>query len=96
MSEKNRILQLLIQNKSILWEKYMIKSLAVFGSFARNDSNKRSDVDLLVEFFVSPGTEFIDLADELEDILGRKVDLVSRGAIKPGYYKEIENDLIYV
>jgi uncharacterized protein len=50
----------------------------------------------LVDFDQPVGIEFIDLANELEEILKRKVDLVSRHGVKPRYLKEIEKDLIYV
>ncbi len=55
-----------------------------------------SDVDILVDFEKPVGVEFIDLADELEELLNLKVDLVSRGAFKPQYYREIEKDLLNV
>jgi predicted nucleotidyltransferase len=42
------------------------------------------------------GIEFIDLAEELEKILNRKVDLVSKNGVKPKYFDEIQKDLIYV
>jgi hypothetical protein len=50
----------------------------------------------LVEFDQPVGIEFIDLAIELEKILEKKVDLVSRNGVKSRYIKEIEKDLIYV
>ena len=70
--------------------------MAVFGSFARNEQREDSDVDILVEFSVPVGMEFIDLADDLEGILNRKVDLVSKGGIKPKYLAAIQNQLSYV
>jgi predicted nucleotidyltransferase len=49
-----------------------------------------------VEFSDKIGVRFIDLADELESIVGFKVDLVSKNGIKENYYLSIYNDLIYV
>ena len=40
--------------------------------------------------------QFIRLAEELQELMGRKVDLVSRGGIKPGYFDAIQDDLINV
>ncbi|MGQ0793587.1 MAG: nucleotidyltransferase family protein [Deltaproteobacteria bacterium] len=77
-------------------KKYHVKSIAIFGSFARNEQNENSDVDILVEFSQSLGVEFIDLADELEKVLNRKVDLVSKKGIKEKYLKLIEPELSYV
>jgi predicted nucleotidyltransferase len=79
-----------------LFEKYPIKTLAIFGSYARNEQKPTSDLDLMVEFHSRVGSEFIELADELEEILGIKVDLVSRKGIKERYFERIKEDLIYV
>jgi predicted nucleotidyltransferase len=70
--------------------------MAIFGSFARKQHNNESDLDLIVEFHGKIGIQFIDLADEIENIIGFKVDLVSRKGIKDKYYKSISADLIYV
>jgi predicted nucleotidyltransferase len=51
---------------------------------------------LLVEFHSRVGSEFIELGDELEDLLGIKVDLVSKKGIKPRYLERIKEELIYV
>ena len=76
--------------------KYHITELGLFGSVVRNDFNRRSDVDILVDFSQPIGIEFIDLADELESKLNRKVDLVSKKGIKPKYPHAIQEELIYV
>jgi predicted nucleotidyltransferase len=76
--------------------KYPIESLALFGSYARDEANEQSDVDILVEFNGSIGWQFLTLADELEQILGLKVDLVSRKGVKSRYFEYIQKDLIYV
>lgn len=82
--------------KQMLYEKYPIKSLAIFGSYARKEQNEQSDLDLLVEFKDKIGIRFIDLADEIERIIGIKVDLVSPSGIKDKYLQVIQKDLIYV
>jgi hypothetical protein len=70
--------------------------LGIFGSYSRGDFKKNSDIDIIVEFEKSPGFEFIDLADELEVILNKKVDLVSKKAIKPKYLNYIYSEIKYV
>ena len=90
------ILSLLKNRKDALFNRFHLKNMALFGSYSRDDFNNESDVDILVEFDKTPGFEFIDLADELENILKTKVDLVSRNGIKPKYFNFIEKDLIYV
>ncbi len=90
------IITLLQKQKEDLASRYPIASLAVFGSFARNENVEGSDVDILVEFSDSIGIKFIDLAEELEDILKLKVDLVSRKGIKQKYFEHIQSEMIYV
>lgn len=86
----------LSSHKPQLVEKFHIKKMAIFGSFARNEQKKTSDLDILVEFKEPVGIEFIDLANYLEYLLKVKVDLVSKNGIKPKYFREIKNDLHYV
>ena len=61
-----------------------ISRLAVFGSALTEDFSKDSDVDVLVEFQPGhvPGFAFFTMQDELSDLLGRKIDLVSRKGIE--------------
>jgi len=84
------------QCKPDLSQRYPIKSIAIFGSYARNEQNSESDLDLLVEINGKIGSKFIDLADEIEQLLDMKVDLVSKNGIKEKYLKSIKNELIYV
>ncbi len=86
----------LSSNKELLFSKYSLRALAIFGSFSRNENKQDSDIDLLVDFSESIGIRFIDLADEIESLLGISVDLVSRNGIKDKYYRAIEADLIHV
>lgn len=96
MKSLSEIKSTLERNKDRLFISYPIKSLAIFGSFARNEENDLSDVDILVEFNDKIGVRFIDLANELEKLTELKVDLVSKKGIKKWYLKSIEEDLIYV
>lgn len=96
MKSLPEILNILKANKSTLQAKYPIRSIGVFGSFARNEQKEGSDVDVLVDVAPEIGLGFIDLAEELEKMLSEKVDLVSKRAIKPQYTPIIERDLIYV
>lgn len=96
MKNFNQIKSKLEIHKKELFEKYPIKELAIFGSYARNEQKEASDLDLMVEFHSRVGSEFIELADELEEILGIKVDLVSKKGIKERYFERIKGDLIYV
>jgi len=96
MENLNSIIQKLQLHKIELVEKYGLNQLAIFGSYARKQQKENSDVDILVEFKQPIGLKFIDLAEELEQILQIKVDLVSKKGIKEKYYKSIESELAYV
>ncbi len=86
----------LSENLQYLIQKYHLNYIAIFGSVSRGENTEKSDVDILVDFTQPIGISFIDLADELENILNNKVDLVSRNAVKPKYFEQIKTDLIYV
>jgi len=96
MIDKANIVKTLRDKKIEFASKYHIKSIGIFGSFTRDDFQDDSDIDILVEFDQPVGIEFIDLANELEELLKMKVDLVSKKGIKPKYLEEIQKDLQYV
>jgi len=96
MSAKDDILSKLKKAKIELAKKYPIAALALFGSYSRDEYTQESDVDILVEINGRIGSRFIDLAFDLEETIGKKVDLVSRNGIKPRYFDFIKKDLIYV
>lgn len=77
-------------------KRYGVKSLALFGSTARNKMRKGSDVDVLVQFEKSTWANYIGLKFYLEDLLGRDVDLVTPKALKPAAKPSVEKDLLYV
>jgi len=79
-----------------LEEKFKVKSIAIFGSYAWGEQTPQSDIDIIVEFKEPVGMLFIHLADFLEEILGIKVDLLTPEAIKENRIKYINEELIYV
>lgn len=70
--------------------------MALFGSWARNEQTETSDVDILVEVDPSIGLRFVTLAERLESILAKHVDLVSSRALKPSLLRQIQTELIDV
>ena len=97
MINRQNILATLKQAKPALQKKYGVKDIALFGSYSRNTAVAgKSDVDVMVAFSQPIGLAFVDLADDLEELLQTRVDLVSRNGIKPKYFTVIEPDLIYV
>lgn len=78
-------------------EKLGVKSLSLFGSVARGEDHPDSDVDILVEFKGRATFDrYMDTKFYLEDLLGRKVDLVTPKAIKPRMKPHIMQDLVHV
>ena len=73
-------------------------NIGIFGSFARGDNKKGSDIDILVEFKESPTLlTLIKLENDLSEILGIKVDLITTGALKNKRIKRsIQKDLIKI
>jgi predicted nucleotidyltransferase len=71
-----------------LADKYGVKNIRVFGSVARGEEDADSDIDLLVTPLPKTSLfEFMDMEEELQALLGRKIDLVSDGGLSP-YLKD--------
>lgn len=79
-------------------KKFDPQKVGIFGSFARGDNKKGSDLDILVEFKKTPSLlALIKLENELSEILGTKVDLVTTGSLKNKRIKKsITKDLISI
>ena len=97
MNASKLIIDSLKKIKPELSDKYSVSSIGLFGSVVRDDfSPATSDVDIIVDFSKPIGIEFIDLAEYIESIIKRKVDLVSKNGIKDKYFRQIESEIIYV
>lgn len=78
-------------------QRFSVRALAIFGSLARDEATDDSDVDVLVVFNGKAGFDlFMDLKFYLEELLTRKVDLVTEKALRPQVRKAIEEELIHV
>ena len=74
-----------------------VAELYLFGSLARGEARPRSDVDLLVAFATPPGFEgYWRVKEFLESLLGRPVDLVMKGALKPWAVSEVLGEAVRV
>lgn len=86
---KEDVFTLLRQNGAQL-RRYGVGRISVFGSFARGEPDDDSDVDILVEFELGKESfdNFLDLAEFLEAVFGRKVDLLTPESLNPrfGHY----------
>jgi predicted nucleotidyltransferase len=97
VENKEKLLSIISANR-ILIRNYGVSTLGVFGSFVRNEQSEQSDVDLLVDF--SPEKEtyrnFIGLAYYLEELLGRRVEIVTRKGLSPYIGPHILKEVEYV
>ncbi len=93
-----QMLEILRRHLPEFRERYGIRSLAVFGSYVRGEQKSRSDLDILVEFGETPVTlfDFLRLEKELSELLGVRVDLVEKTALKPAIGRRILQEAIAI
>jgi len=95
-SNRAEVLAVLRQHDPALAAEFSLSSLQLFGSFATDEPTASSDVDLLASFAEPIGFGFIHLADRLEALLGRKVDLVAADGVKENRRPFILSSLVDV
>jgi predicted nucleotidyltransferase len=95
-TRRDEILDLIKEHRDEI-TRFGAKSLSIFGSVARDQVRDESDIDILVQF-ASPPTfiAYMDLKFFLEDLLGREVDLVPNGRLKPRIRPAVEREAILV
>lgn len=96
---RDEALKVLSEHKSELRRRFGVKSIAVFGSTARDEITPESDIDVLVEFdaIAAPSLlDFIHLKQFLSDELNVKVDLVERRSLIPELRDAILAESVYV
>ena len=95
MYTQERILELLNQKAEELKQNYSVCSIGLFGSRARNEADKESDVDILVDFVEPTFDHYMDLKFYLENLFGGPVDLVIADTVKPRLKSVIKREVIY-
>lgn len=97
MRSRDDVLARLRAQREEIARRFGVRSLALFGSFARDTATTTSDVDLLVDFGGAPSFDrYMDAKLYLEDLLERRVDLVTVGGLKPRLRTYVERELIRV
>jgi len=97
MKTIGKIKSILEKHKEEIREKYRVEEIGIFGSYVRGEEKERSDIDILVEFNDSIGLlKFIELENYLSDLLGVKVDLVMKSALKPRIGKHILEEVVFL
>ena len=94
---KDEILNKLREHKSVLAQRFGVSTLCLFGSFARDQAKDGSDIDILVGYN-EPATSktYFGVQFYLEDLLGHKIDLVTRKALRTELRPYVENEAINV
>ena len=96
MITKNYILLKLKELKPTLKKEFAVREIGLFGSFSDGTSSEESDIDLLVELERPIGWKFFSLELYLEKIFNRRVDLVTKSALKEPIKNTILNQVNYV
>ena len=95
--KKKEVLKIIKEHQRELTDVYGVKSLALFGSVARDEAGPSSDIDMLVEFYRPVGLfGLFSLQDRLEELFGRKVDLGTPDSLKPRLRSSVMSELVYV
>lgn len=97
VESKKELIEELTKIKPILNNNFGVLKIGIFGSFAKDNVNSNSDVDLLVEMQSPDFDSFVGLKIFLENLFERNVDLVrKRNQIKPSFLNRIQKDIINV
>lgn len=86
------IISVLRDNNEIL-KKYKVRRICLFGSYARGEQGKHSDIDFLVEFEEPTFDNFMDLVFSLEELFSRRVELITNGNLSPYIQPYVEKEI---
>jgi len=97
MKSLDEIKEIIDIHKDELRKEYGLKEIGVFGSYVHGAQRADSDLDILIEFEKPVGfVKFLRLENKLSDLLGVRVEMVTKKALKPFIGKRILQEVIYV
>ncbi len=97
MKTLDEIKEVIQKHKDELRQQYGLKEIGVFGSYVKGAQREDSDLDILIEFERPVGfVKFLQLENRLSELLGVKVELVTKKALKPFIGKRILQEVVYV
>lgn len=97
MKTLSEIQATLSASKHDLVQKYQVREIGIFGSYVKNTQTEQSDVDVLVDFSTVPSLyDLVGLRDELSDLLGIRVDLALKDALKPRIGQRILQEVVFL
>ena len=92
---KEEILASLRENKDFFKKKFAIDNIMLFGSYARNEATKESDIDILIECKKKTFKNYINILRFLEKLFNKKIDVIYLDTVNPFIMELIEEELAY-
>ena len=96
MITKTEILSKLTELKPVLYKDYAVKEIGLFGSYSDNSNTEESDIDILIELEKPIGWKFFTLELFLENVFNKKIDLVTKNALKEQMKDQILKQVNFV
>jgi predicted nucleotidyltransferase len=94
--DKAEIISFLTSNKDFMREKFGVTSIGIFGSYARNEQNEFSDIDLLVEFDKVSFNKLAGLYIYIENNMGKKLDIIIKSSyLRKRFMEIVEREAVY-
>jgi len=93
--QKMEIIELLNECRVEIAERFSVKKIGIFGSYVNGNQNEKSDIDILVEFSRTSFDNYFDLLFFLEDLFGRKVDLITNPSLSPYIWPYVEEQVVW-
>jgi hypothetical protein len=93
MQDLESVIQLLRRSLPELKDRFSVSKIGVFGSYVKGNQSDNSDLDIYIEFDRVPGLEFMELTELLENIVQKKVDLLTPSGLKSIRNDRIRNDI---
>ena len=95
MTTKDEILSILRKEMPYLKERFSVNYIGLFGSYSREEQKESSDIDILVEFNKSTFDNYMDLIFYLEELFGKKIELVTKKSLNPEIADYVLEDVIW-
>jgi predicted nucleotidyltransferase len=97
MKTLEEIKQTLRATKPLLQQQYRVTEVGVLGSYARGEQTQTSDVDVLIDYEQAPTLfKLVELRDYLAQVVGVKVDVVTKNGLKPRIRERVLSEVVYV
>ena len=93
MLTKEKVMEILKEKFPYLVSEYGVKRIGLFGSYAKGKQTEDSDIDIVAEFERPTGLEFVEFAEYIEELLGKKTDLLTAEGVKGIVVKRIAEDI---